>query len=289
MTKNNFYTFCLLTTMSFLCTSVMNAQKIDSSFVRTAKDTLPKGVSVSPSSMRFTIKPGISQSKKITVLNDTDFERSFQVKSQDYNAQDINRSAADSKTEENFKYGLTKWTYITPAVFKLKPGEKMQVNVLIDIPLGDENNHAAWSMIIVEEVKERQPLDVSTKSESIGLGILPTIGFGLFVYQNPPGLAATEVSLTGYSISSDKKNFILKAKNIGEGIGFCTYYFEIINIATGNVIKIPPSQATMLPGAEREFKLELPILPSGSYNALVVLDYGSKEMVETAELDFAIP
>ena len=45
----------------------------------------------------------------------------------------------------------------------------------------------------------------------------------------------------------------------------------------------------MLPGAEREFKLELPILPSGSYNALVVLDYGSKEMVETAELDFAIP
>jgi hypothetical protein len=267
----------------------LKAQKIDSSYVRTAKDTIPRGVSVSPSSMRFNIKPGTSQSKKITVFNDTDYERTFEVKSQDYNAQDVNRAAADSKTDENFKYGLTKWTYITPAVFTLKAGEKMSVNVLIDIPPGDENKHAAWSMVIVEEVKERQPLEVDEKSQAVALGIVPTIGFGIFVYQNPPGMPVTEVTLTSYNISQDKKNLILKAKNTGEGIGFCTYYFEIMNMATGNVVKLPPTQATMLPGAEREFKAELPLLPSGSYNAMVVLDYGSKEMVETAELDFAIP
>jgi hypothetical protein len=272
---------CTISTKSF-------CQGNDSTIIKTAKDTVPRGVSVSPSSMRFSIKTGTSQSKKITVFNDTDFERTFEIKSQDYNVQDVNRAAADSKTDENFKFGLTKWTYITPAVFTLKPKEKMSVNVLIDIPPGDEFKHAAWSMIIVEEVKERQPLEVDARSQAVALGIVPTIGFGIFVYQNPPGMPVTEVTLTGYNISPDKKNLLLKTKNMGEGIGFCTYYFEIMNMATGKIIKIPPSQVTMLPGAEREFKAELPLLPSGSYNAMVVLDYGSKEMVETAELDFAI-
>ena len=267
----------------------LNAQNNDSTVIKTAKDSIPRGVSVSPATIRFNIKPGTSQSNKITVFNDTEFERTFEVRSIDYNANDVNRSAADSKTPENFKYGLSKWSYITPAVFTLKPREKMSVNLLVDIPAGEEYKHAAWSMIIVEEVKERELLDVGANKQAVALGIVPTIGFGIFVYQNPPGLATTEVSLTGYNISSDKKSLKIKAKNTGEGIGFCTYYFEIMNMATGSVTKVPPSQATILPSAEREFSIELPLLPSGSYNAMVVLDYGSKEMVETAELDFAIP
>ena len=267
----------------------LNAQNNDSTVIKTAKDSIPRGVSVSPATIRFNIKPGTSQSKKITVFNDTEFERTFEVRSIDYNANDVNRSAADSKTPENFKYGLSKWSYITPAVFTLKPREKMSVNLLVDIPAGEEYKHAAWNMVIVEEVKERELLDVGVNKQAVALGIVPTIGFGIFVYQNPPGLATTEVSLTGYNISSDKKSLKIKAKNTGEGIGFCTYYFEIMNMATGSVTKVPPSQATILPSAEREFSIELPLLPSGSYNAMVVLDYGSKEMVETAELDFAIP
>ena len=267
----------------------LNAQNNDSTVIKTAKDSIPRGVSVSPATIRFNIKPGTSQSKKITVFNDTEFERTFEVRSIDYNANDVNRSAADSKTPENFKYGLSKWSYITPAVFTLKPRDKMSVNLLVDIPAGEEYKHAAWSMVIVEEVKEREQLDVGANKQAVALGIVPTIGFGIFVYQNPPGLATTEVSLTGYNISSDKKSLKIKAKNTGEGIGFCTYYFEIMNMATGSVTKVPPSQATILPSAEREFSIELPLLPSGSYNAMVVLDYGSKEMVETAELDFAIP
>ncbi len=279
----------LISSLFILCENGIIAQNIDSNLVKILKDTIPKGVSVSPSSMRFAIKPGSSQSKKITVINDTEVERTFEVKSQNYGAEDINRAAADSKTAEDFKFGLTKWTYITPAVFTLKPKEKMSINVLIDIPMGSENLHAAWSIIVVEEVKQRQQLDINPTGANVGMGVVPTMGFGIFVYQNPPGLPPTEVALTAYKMSEDKSSFIINAKNIGEGIGFCTYYFELMNMATGKIEKISPAQATILPGASREFKVVIPPLPSGSYNAMVVLDYGSKEMVETAELDFAIP
>lgn len=279
--------YSLLIIIHFLALAIQ-AQSDSLPKISIPRDSVPKGVSVSPSSIRFAIKPGSSQSKKLNIINDTDFERSFEVKSQDYNSEDINRSAADSKTEENYKYGLSKWTYITPSVFTLKPGERMSVNVLVDIPPDNEHNHAAWSMIIVEEVKERQQLDVNPNAQAVALGVIPTMGFGIFVYQNPPGLKATEIGLTSYNISEDRKNFSFKAKNLGEGIGFCTYYFEVMNMATGKIVKIPPSQATFLPGAERQFKVDLPTLPSGSYNAMIVLDYGSKEMVETAEIDFGV-
>ena len=253
------------------------------------KDTVPRGVSVSPASMQFTVKPGTSQSKKLKVFNDTGFERNFQVTSQDYNAEDINRAAVDSKTPEDYKYGLSKWLYITPTVFALKPGEKIEINVLVDVPAGVEFEHSAWSMIVIEEVKTREEINTSNQNSAVGLGIIPTMGFGIFVYQNPPGLKISPVALTGFSLDRNAKKFKLKAENEGQGISFCTYYVELLNMGTGQAIKLPPQQATFLPGAKRNFEVAWPELPSGSYNALLVLDYGSKEMVETAEIDFAVP
>ena len=109
------------------------------------------------------------------------------------------------------------------------------------------------------------------------------------VYQNPPNVKNNQIELTGYALSTNQKQINMKAKNSGDGIGFCTYYVELLNMATGETIKIPSKTATLLPGATRALDIDLPNLPSGSYNALGVLDFGSKDYVETAELDFAVP
>lgn len=253
------------------------------------KDTVPRGVSISPPTIRFSLKPGTSQSKQIKISNDTDLPRTFQVKVQDYLASDINRSAENSKVPDDYKYGLKKWLYATPSLITIQPGEKGFINVLLDIPPGDEFAHAAWSLIVVDEVKERQELNVPNQgSNAMGMGIVPSMGFGIFVYQNPPNLANNQVSMTGYSLSTDKKNISMKASNTGDGIGFCTYYVELLNMATGETIKLPAKTATILPGSTRLLELDLPPLPPGSYNALGVLDFGSKEYVETAELDFTV-
>ncbi len=253
------------------------------------KDTVPRGVSISPPTIRFSLKPGTSQSKQIKISNDTDLPRTFQVKVQDYLASDINRSAENSKVPDDYKYGLKKWLYATPSLITIQPGEKGFINVLLDIPPGDEFAHAAWSLIVVDEVKERKELNVPNQgSNAMGMGIVPSMGFGIFVYQNPPNLANNQVSMTGYSLSSDKKNISMKASNTGDGIGFCTYYVELLNMATGETIKVPAKTATILPGSTRLLELDLPPLPPGSYNALGVLDFGSKEYVETAELDFTV-
>jgi P pilus assembly chaperone PapD len=254
------------------------------------KDTIPKGVSVSPPTIRFSLKPGTSQSKQIKISNDTDVARTFQVKVQDYLAADINRAAENSQVPDDYKYGLKKWLYVTPSVITVQPGQKASINVLLDVPAGDEFAHAGWSLIVIDEVKERQELNVPSQgNNAMGMGIVPSMGFGIFVYQNPPNLLNNQIEMTGYSISVDKKIISMKASNTGDGIGFCTYYVELLNMATGETIKVPAKTATVLPGATRMLEVELPLLSSGSYNALGVLDFGSKDYVETAELDFAIP
>ena len=254
------------------------------------KDTVPKGVSVSPPTLRFDIKSGTSQSKSIKITNDTDFPKTFQIKAQDYMAEDINRDAQTSTVPEDYKYGLSKWLFVSPSLVTIQPGQKAKINVLLDVPAGDEFAHAAWALIIVDEVKERQELNIpNAGSGAVGMGILPSMGFGIFVYQNPPNVKNNAVELTGYAIDVAKKKITMKASNKGDGIGFCTYYVELLNMATGETFNIPVQTATLLPGSTREFAIELPALSSGSYNALGVLDFGSKEYVETAELDFAIP
>ena len=253
-------------------------------------DTVPKGVSVSPPTVRFNLKPGNSQSKQIKVTNDTDVTKTFEIKVKDYLAADINRAAEMSEVPEDYKYGLKKWLYVTPSVISIEPGQKAFVNVLLDIPAGDEFAHAGWSMIIIDEVKERQELNVPTPgSNAMGMGIIPTMGFGIFIYQNPPNIRNNQVELTGYSLTTDKKVIQMKAENKGDGIGFCTYYIELLNMATGETTKVPARVATLLPGSTRLFEIDLPVLSSGSYNALGVLDFGSKDYIETAELDFTVP
>lgn len=254
------------------------------------KDTVPKGVSVSPPTVRFTNKPGTSVSKQIKISNDTDYPKTFAIKAQDYLAADINRAAENSQVPEDYKYGLKKWLYVTPSLVTVAPGEKVKINVLLDVPVGDEYAHAAWTIIIIDEVKERQEINIpNAGSGSMGMGILPSMGFGIFVYQNPPNITNNRIELNGYSITADKKKIMMKAANVGEGIGFCTYYVELLNMATGEVFKVLAKTATLLPGSTRLMEIDLPALSAGSYNALGVLDFGSKEYVETAELDFAIP
>ena len=185
---------------------------------------------------------------------------------------------------------MKKWLYVTPSVITVPPGQKASINVLLDVPAGDEFAHAAWSLIVIDEVKERQELNVpSAGSNAMGMGIVPSMGFGIFVYQNPTNVKNNQIELTGYALSPNQNQINMKAKNSGDGIGFCTYYVELLNMATGEVIKIPAKTATLLPGSTRALDIDLPKLSSGSYNALGVLDFGSKDYVETAELDFAIP
>ncbi len=247
------------------------------------------GVSVSPSSMHLTIKPGKSVLKEIKVSNDTKDDYTFQIGFNDFEM-GTNGKPLSLKPNEG-KFGLAKWINVSPSYFELKPGEKINLKVIIDIPDVPEAYSSLWTIITIEQVVERQPLDAGDKPNRVALGIIPSFGFGVYVYQTPPNVKNDSLTIEkfAYTDNDGKRSVMMSVKNAGDGIGYCYSYLELTNLSNGDQQKLQVKRFTILPGYNREFHYELPDLPTGKYNALGVVDFGNGKDIIAAETNFEIP
>jgi hypothetical protein len=252
-------------------------------------DKIYEGVSVSPSTLRLAVKPGNIQKREIKVVNDSKNKMTFQIAYSDF-MMGRNGKPTPVKPEES-KYALSKWLSASPSFFELNPGEMQKVTLTIDIPATDEGSLAAWTIMMVDQVAERPAISYKGDDKTMALGVLPSIGFGVYVYQNPPNVKMNDVEIQkfAYLDSLGKKNLSLKVKNIGDGIGFCTSYVELTGLSDGKKQKLNVKQYTILPGFYRDFFYELPKgIPKGKYSAVGVIDYSNEQEIKAAELEFTI-
>ena len=260
----------------------------------TVKDTLPEtGVAISPSTLRFNVKPGTLQTKTIKVTNDTKKKFTFQLAFQDFGPSADEHS--DQAISKYSMYALSKYTIITPTVLEIGPRQTKSITVTVDIPAGDSMNVSMWTILDIDQVLDREKLELPNISEnSIGMGVKNSFGFGVNIYQNPPGVQPNNIEIVKMSFLKDDKNskankIFMQAKNAGNGIGYCLYYLELTNLVTGKQIKLKVKQFSIFPGYVKDFVFELPAdLDKGPYSALAVIDFGNKEELQTAELEFKI-
>ena len=252
-----------------------------------------EGVSVSPSTLRFNAKPCSQQKKTIKINNSSKRKCRFQISFQDVSLDNYQKEVPAPK---GFKYALSKYLIVSPSYIELEAGAFKVIDVICDIPLSDSNAVAMWTTLLVDEVRDRDKLEVPNPNKStIGLGIYAGIGFGINVYQNPPNVAINNVEILKLRLdkaSQQNKNvnsLIMQAKNTGDGIGYCLYYLEITNLVTGRQTKVKVKQFGILPGYTKDIRFELPKeLEKGKYSALAVIDFGDKETLQTAEVEFSL-
>lgn len=257
----------------------------------TEKDTALKdvGVAVSPSHINFNLKPGESKSIEVKVTNETRITRSFNVSLKDY---DVNQAGKTLFMEAgSSKYGMTNWLNASPSFFELKPGQVQKVIVTLTVPDSGFSNRAAWAIMLIEERKQRENLDENGDDKKISLGVIPSFGFGVYIYQNPPSVANNKVEIQNFALQKNTtaRNLELTLKNMGDGIASCVAYVELTHLNSGKQQKLMVKRFTILPGYSRNYMFTLPDkLEKGKYSAVGVLDYGSKELVEAAELEFTV-
>ncbi len=255
-------------------------------------DTMPDvGVSVSPSTMRFNVKPGTLQSKTLRVSNDTKKPFNFQIGFQDFGAGSDGKT--DVPVDKYSMYALSKYIVVSPTFIELKPRESKQVTITVDIPAGDSMAVSMWTILTIDQVLDREKLDIPKSGKAIGMGVQNTFGFGVNIFQNPPNVTVNNVEIMAMNFNkkTDKKNssIYLKAKNLGTGIAYCLNYIELTNVVTGKQEKLKVKQFAVFPGYEKEMEVELPSdIEKGPYSAMSVLDFGNKEELQTAELEFTI-
>jgi len=274
----------------------VTVKSVDSVAVKTVSnpdnqnpDKQYEGISVSPSTLRLAVKPGTTQSREIKVVNDSKSKITFQIAYSDFM---MGRSGKPMPIKpEQSKYALSKWLSASPSFFELKPGETQKITVTIAVPGTDEGSVAAWTIMMIDQVAERPALSYKGSDNTVALGVLPSIGFGVYVYQNPPNVKTNEIEIQkfAYLDSIGRKNLSLKVKNVGDGIGFCTSYVELTGLSDGKKQKLNVKQYTILPGFYRDFYYELPKgLPKGKYSAVGVIDYSNEQEIKAAELEFTI-
>ena len=254
------------------------------------------GISVAPTKLYFTVKPGQSKTTYITVYNSYVKSYKMEVKFADF---EMNKSGKAAYQKENTHDNtLSKWISFSPTFFEVKPGQKQKIAVTLTIPDSPEAYRAKWGTVFINQAMERQTIDAEAGDKTIAMGVIPTFSFGIFVYQNPPNAVINKVDITSFNktiIPKDKpdakdKTFLtLKTKNVGDGISFSTAYAELTELKTGKKTKIGKKTFTILPDHEREFVFELPPnLDKGDYSVLGVLDFGSKTELEAAEMQLKI-
>jgi hypothetical protein len=173
------------------------------------------------------------------------------------------------------------------------PGGFQKVKVTLTVPDTGFSNRAGWCLMMVEERKKRETIDNKGGDKKISLGVIPTFAFGVYIYQNPPTVKNNKVEIKNFvsTLPANKKtrNIEFALENVGDGIAFCIAYVELTNLKTGKQQKLMVKRFTILPGNRRNYLFPLPEnLEPGKYSAVGVLDFGSNEEVEAAELNFDI-
>lgn len=261
------------------------AEPIDSSGIT------DMGVAVAPSIMHFRATPGKSETRYLTITNDQYKAVSFRLTFADFNLNDQG-AATQLPYGEQHEYGLTRWIVADQTFIKLKPGEARKIAITVNLPDVPEAYRAAWAMVMVDLQKEREYI-VPPKSgdKAVVMGLIPTYGFGIYIYQNPPTVTMNKVEIRKFDFTYDDKNRYVNiaVENVGDGIGFCLVYIEISNLNTGYNKRLPLKRITVLPGQNRELDIVLPgDMPKGKYSIMGVLDFGSDTELEAAEMEITV-
>jgi hypothetical protein len=260
---------------------------------KTQKDTSKykdMGVAVSPASMHLSLKPGTTTTKEITINNDTKFVKKFSLSFFDFIA---NQEAKPIAAPKDSKYAMSRYVNIVPSYIELQPGDVKKIKLVISIP--DTANYSAWTIIMVDQATDRPKLDPVQNDKTIAMGVTPSIGFAVYVYQNPPNVKINNVDITNFSIGNDKKDpskkdFIMGIKNTGDGIGYTVAYVELVNLNDGKKIRLPNVNFTVLPQFSRDVIIKFPTdLKAGKYSAIGVVDFGSNDIINGQEIEFSYP
>lgn len=241
-------------------------------------------ISTSPSRLNYKVSPGGTQRGIITVANNSNIRQDFSV---DFGDFDASRSGKSKFLDKGvLPRSCANWLSATPSLFALDPGESQQIEVVMDVPQDSVAYMARWAVAYIRLAGERQAQQQGNDGLIVNLN--QSYRFGVYVFQTPPSATYARGEVTGFS--QQENQLVFSLKNIGETFLVCNSYVEFTNLQNGEMTRINSKQFTVLPASDRDVTFNVPNdLAPGKYSVLGVLDYGSRDEVQAAEMEITIP
>ena len=252
---------------------------------------LGQNASVSPSRLYYKTNIGDYKVQEVSVTNTSTKPQSFSVSFGDFEPSGMQGKSTVMKQGES-PNSCANWLSADPSYFEIPPGQTQKVKVMLQVPGTPEADKVKWAAMKIKLTKEKAAPQEGG-SESIGLGISETFQFVIHIFQTPPTVTQKQAEILEFKEITDagtaERLIMLKVKNSGEAILDCASYLEITNLRSGQEDRLKPFAYTLLPGTVREVKFTLPAsMDKGKYSMLGVVDYGSRESVQAAEMEIVV-
>lgn len=252
--------------------------------------TMAQGASVAPSRVYFDANVGEVQVKTMRVTNTSGVKQGFTVSFADFEAEG-NQGKTQQLDLGASLHSIGAWLTASPSFFELEAGKTQEVKLNLMVPNVPEANEVKWGSVLVKLAKEKKALDDDGKE--MGFGIMETFQFVLFAFQTPPTITEKSAYIADFKLIKDlatgRRDLKLEVSNTGRSIVNCASYIDLTNMNTGTTKRLKAKAFTMLPDTYREMMFEVPAdMESGSYTALGVVDYGSRDDIAAAEMEFVI-
>ncbi|MCC9166469.1 hypothetical protein [Pontibacter harenae] len=254
-------------------------------------NVLAQNVSIAPSRLYYKVSVGDYKTQVIKITNSSTATQAFNISFGDFEPNGILGKSTIMQSGES-PNSCAKWLTATPSFVEIEPGQTKDVEVLLEVPNDQEANKVKWSTMIVRLTKERKGGEQGDQ-KSLGMGISETFQFVLHIFQTPPSITNKQAEIINFKeerVGEDGTRMLtILARNTGDAILDCASYLNATNLQTGSEERIALLAFTLLPGATREVRFKVPpTLPKGKYSILGVLDYGSRDAVQAAEMDFEV-
>lgn len=257
-------------------------------FIITSVNGFAQGASVSPSRLFFSTNPGASESQVLNVTNNSATKQGYTIDFADFEPEG-NKGKTKMMQHGVSIHSLKSNISASPNFFELEPGQTQEVALTVSLANVPEANQVKWGSVIVRLAREKKSED---ETEQMGFGIMESFQFVIYVFQTPPSINLKRAEIVGFkSVKNDDNasGVLMTVDNTGEAIINCASYVELTSFSTGLVERIGVKAFTMLPDTQREIFFALPdTIKKGTYSALGVVDFGSREEVEAAQLELVI-
>lgn len=240
-------------------------------------------IGISALSVDVNLPPGGNFTGAFEVINNSEQPRQFTVELKDYD-RTIEGGLVLLNTGTHPR-SLAKFLSFAPAQFTLQPKQKQQITFTIKIPTTERGPH--WSAFAVTSPAPSSgapPPPPSGQQPSIPVTIGTAEQFIVKIRHTDPTNAVNRgriVSVQALLPERDKPlRITVEYENTGTTFQMAKTQLRIVNAKGEIVVQKKAEEMAMLPGGKQ--RLEIPViekLPSGTYLALVIIDFGGDFLV----------
>lgn len=244
------------------------------------------GIMVGPGRIYYKVDAGGTGTQKVTVTNPSDKAMDVGIAINDwaYNAQGDNLSFNPGTQPTT----CADWIQISPgAFFTLPAKEKKVVSIMLNVPQNANKDIPVHTAMLY--FTQLNPVDSKTPS---GAMMKVSMRIGIKLYHSFSQQEERDIDITDFKDVADSTKasagrlelaFQNKSKVWVEG----KVNWELLNTQTGEKQKLEDLNFYSLPGDNRILKQPLPAkLAKGKYTATAIVNYGNKDELKIAELEF---